>query len=129
MFQMWIELYLVVQNIFYRDKWKFDWVTRMEIDKKKFREEYPHLYEELESSEAKTPIQGIRSMDADDVDIIRLIRRCDNEEQVLEIISYMLKRGELSQEYADTLVKQLKEKGLRSFGSKVTWGYFEREYR
>ncbi|MBS7251562.1 MAG: DUF2095 family protein [Candidatus Freyarchaeota archaeon] len=101
----------------------------MEIDKKKFREEYPHLYEELESGEAKTPIHGVRSIDAYDVDVIRVIRRCDNEEQVLEIINYMLKRGELSQEYADTLVKQLKEKGLRSFGSKVTWGYFEREYR
>ncbi|MEM3586173.1 MAG: DUF2095 family protein, partial [Candidatus Jordarchaeaceae archaeon] len=64
-----------------------------------------------------------------DLDVVRLIRRCDNEEQVIEILNYLLKRGELSQEYADNLVKQLKEKGLRSFGSKVTWGHFEREYR
>jgi hypothetical protein len=101
----------------------------MEIDKKKFREEYPNLYRELEGEEMVAPIHGIRSEDIGDLDVIRVIRRCDNEEQVVEIVNYMLKRGELSQEYADNLIKQLKEKGLRSFGSKVTWGHFEREYR
>ncbi|MEX2704906.1 MAG: DUF2095 family protein [Candidatus Freyarchaeota archaeon] len=101
----------------------------MEIDKKKFREEFPHLYKELESGEMKTPIHGVRTEDIGDLDIIRVIRRCDNEEQVLEIVNYMLRRGELSQEYADNILKQLRERGLRSFGSKITWGYFEREYR
>lgn len=101
----------------------------MEIDKKKFREEYPNLFKEMDNEEIKTPVQGIRSEETCDVDIIRLIRRCDSEEQVLEIINYMLRRGELSKEYANNLLKQLKEQGLRSFGSKVTWGYFEREYR
>lgn len=102
----------------------------MEIDKKKFREEYPNLCKELEGEEMVAPIHGIRSEDKiSDLDIIRVIRRCDNEEQVIEIINYMLRRGELPQEYADNLIKQLKEKGLRSFGSKVTWGHFEREYR
>ncbi|MGQ9722290.1 MAG: DUF2095 family protein [Candidatus Jordarchaeum sp.] len=101
----------------------------MEIDKKKFREEFPNLYDELESQESKTQVHGIRSDETCDLDIIRVIRRCDNEEQVLEIINYLMRRGELSREYANNLLKQLKENGLRSFGSKVTWGYFEREYR
>nr|MDO8080214.1 DUF2095 family protein [Candidatus Freyarchaeota archaeon] len=101
----------------------------MEIEKKKLREEYPNLYKELEGEKMAAPIHGIRSEEVGDLDIIRVIRRCDNEEQVIEIINYMLRRGELPQEHADNLLKQLKEKGLRSFGSKVTWGHFEREYR
>ena len=101
----------------------------MEIDKKKLREEYPNLYKELEGEEMVAPIQGVRSEEIGDLDIIRVIRRCDNEEQAIEIVNYMLGRGEISQEHADNILKQLKESGLRSFGSKVTWGHFEREYR
>ncbi|WXG41146.1 MAG: DUF2095 family protein [Candidatus Freyarchaeum deiterrae] len=103
----------------------------MEIDKKKLREEYPNLSKELEGEgvEMAAPIEGVRSEETRDLDIIRVIRRCDNEEQVIEIINYMLKRGEIAQEHADNILKQLKENGLRSFGSKVTWGHLEREYR
>ena len=84
---------------------------------------------ELEGVEMAAPVQGVRSEETRDLDIIRVIRRCDNEEQVVEIINYMLKRGEISQEHADNILKQLKESGLRSFGSKVTWGHLERECR
>ena len=64
-----------------------------------------------------------------DIDVVRLMRRCDKEEEAIEIIEYLTKRGEISKEHAVRILKQLKEKGLRSFGSKITWGFFEREYR
>lgn len=108
----------------------------MEIEKKKFRKMFPRLAEELKGEENKTAITSVRS----DVqtgekafskkfasympDVIDFIRRCDNEEQVEEIISYMERRKEISREYAKRLRKQLKEKGVRSFGSKKEEGYY-----
>ena len=120
----------MLQNIFYSAARSFDWEWAMEIDKKKLREEFPNLAKELEGPEMAAPIEGVRSSEETiDLDIIRVIRRCDNEEQAVEIINYMLRRKEISQEQADNILKQLKESGLRSFGSKVTWGHLEREYR
>lgn len=60
-------------------------------------------------------------------DAIDFIRRCETEEQVLEIIEFMEKRGELSSEYASKLKRQLKERGVRSFGSKKEPGWYFRE--
>ncbi|MEM2412728.1 MAG: DUF2095 family protein, partial [Candidatus Bathyarchaeia archaeon] len=59
-----------------------------------------------------------------DPDVIDFIRRCDTEEQAEEIIAYMEKRGEISSEYAAQLRKQLKEKGVRSFGPKKEENYY-----
>jgi len=108
----------------------------MEIDKKQFRKMFPHLAEEMEGEERKIAITSVRS----DIqtgekassrrfakympDVIDFIRRCDNEEQAEEIISYMERREEISREYAKKLKKQLKEKGVRSFGSKKEEGYY-----
>jgi len=108
----------------------------MEMDKKQFRKMFPHLAEELESGEQKVTLTSVRS----DIetgekasskkfslympDVIDFIRRCDNEEQVEEIISYMEKRGEISRQYGKRLRKQLKEKGVRSFGPKKEEDYY-----
>jgi hypothetical protein len=57
-------------------------------------------------------------------DVIDFIRRCDTHEQAAEIIAYMEKRGEIQKQYAAKLRKQLKEKGVRSFGSKKEEGHY-----
>jgi hypothetical protein len=57
-------------------------------------------------------------------DVIDFIRRCDTEEQAEEIIAYMEKRGEIEKQYAERLRKQLKDKGVRSFGPKKEENYY-----
>jgi hypothetical protein len=57
-------------------------------------------------------------------DVIDFIRRCDTEEQAEEIIAYMEKRGEIEKQYAERLRKQLKDKGVRSFGLKKEENYY-----
>ena len=97
---------------------------------------FPNLAQELDSGNCKTTISSVRS----DVhtgeeavakkfvgytpDVIDFLRRCDKAEQAEEIICYLEKRGELSPEYATKLRKQLKTKGLRSFGSKKEDDYY-----
>ncbi|MBC7130119.1 DUF2095 family protein, partial [Candidatus Bathyarchaeota archaeon] len=57
-------------------------------------------------------------------DVVDFIRRCETKEQAEEIIDYLERRGEIGKEYADRLRKQLKEKGVRSFGPKKEDDYY-----
>ena len=97
---------------------------------------FPHLAQELETGDCKLAITSVRSdfqtgeksssrKFADYMpDVIDFLRRCDTEPQAEEIICYMQERGEISRDYAGKLRKQLKEKGLRSFGSKKEDDYY-----
>ena len=108
----------------------------MDIKKEKLQNLFPNLTQEIESGNCKTTISSVRS----DVttgekavakkffgytpDAIDFLRRCDKAEQAEEIIGYLEERGEISGEYARKLRKQLKEKGVRSFGSKKDDDYY-----
>ena len=108
----------------------------MELDKKSFIKMFPNLAKEMEFDENKVDIGSVRTdMEKGEEaasqrfvhylpDAIDFIRRCDNEEQAEEIITYLEKRGEIQKPYASQLRKQLKEKGIRSFGSKKEEDYY-----
>jgi len=108
----------------------------VEIGKKRFRKMFPHLADELEGGESKVAATSVRSegdaaekatparLDSYDPDVIDFIRRCDTEEEAKEIIQYLEKRSEISQEYAKKLLKQLRQKGVRSFGPKKEDDYY-----
>lgn len=97
---------------------------------------FPNLSEELETGNCKTKIDSVRS-DPESAekavsrrftdynpDVIDFIRRCDSVAQAEEIVCYLEKRREISSEYAKKLRKQLKQKGVRSFGSKKEDDYY-----
>ncbi len=108
-----------------------------------FRRRFPHLATELEASQSRVRIDGVRWEDADQTpadvspshgklagyspDPIDFIRRCETKEQALEIIAFLEKRKEIDAAYAESLRHQLQTRGLQSFGSRKTWGYYERE--
>lgn len=108
----------------------------MDIDKERFRKMFPQLAKELEAKERRMAITSVRSdlQTGEEAasrkfvgympDIIDFLRRCDNEQQAEEIIDYLERRGEISHDYAKRLRKQLKEKGVRSFGSKKEDDYY-----
>jgi len=110
----------------------------MEINKEEFKKMFPHLAKEIECEKMKTSISSIRSdMEAGEraasgifedynPDIIDFLRRCDNGQQAETVIEYLERKGEISPEYAGRLRKQLKEKGVRSFGSKKEDDYYLR---
>ena len=108
----------------------------MELDKENFKKMFPSLARELQSNESKVAVNSVRidNQMAEEAyserfvnytpDVIDFIRRCDTEEQAEEIIAYLEKRGEVKSRYAENLRKQLKEKGLRSFGPKKENDYY-----
>jgi hypothetical protein len=113
--------------------------AKMAIDKKKFRKMFPHLTQELEAGDSRIKITGVRSdlrtgekassrkFASYMPDVIDFLRRCDTVRQAEEIIRYMKERREISRDYARRLKKQLKEKGVRSFGSKKEDDYYLKE--
>ena len=108
----------------------------VEFDKETFKKLFPNLAKELDSNEHKVAINSVRT----DIktgenasterfahympDVIDFIRRCDTKEQAKEIIDYMEKRGEIEKQYAKKLRRQLREKGVRSFGPKKEENYY-----
>jgi hypothetical protein len=57
-------------------------------------------------------------------DIIDFLRRCNTLEEANEIIDYMEKQKKLSAKYANKFRRQLKEKGIKSFGAKKEKNYY-----
>jgi hypothetical protein len=110
----------------------------MEIDKKLFRKYFPNLADEIDKGLSSLPIESVRTdekvgeergtLSGFMPDVIDFLRRCDTEDQALEILAYMEKRKEITHEYAERLTIQLKEKGVRSFGEKKEHGYYLRKY-
>ncbi len=99
-------------------------------DEEDFRDSFPALSRELESGGSmEYKIDGVRTMSeepgedsADDgtflPSVIDYIRRCDTVPQAIEIVDYMVNRGELTPTKAKSIKQQLKSDGLRSFGAK-----------
>ena len=124
----------------------------MAMDKKSLKKMFPHLYKELETGEVKVPIDAVRKNPEEaekalnakkkrnlsltvlpdklrhfNPSAVDFIRRCDTEAQAEEIIAYLQKKGEITNEYAEELRCQLKREGVRSFGPKKEEYYYFRE--
>jgi hypothetical protein len=125
----------------------------VEIDKKSVNRMFPNLIKELEEGESKVRIDSVRAdpVKAEETEVgaeeltvaesesalpdkfrhynptvVDFIRRCDTSSQAEEIVAYLLKRGEITEEYASEVRLQLKKEGLRSFGPKKEEGdYFK----
>jgi len=103
----------------------------IEMDLDEFRRNFPHLASEiLDEKGIKMKVYFKKAKKQSDPwrgynpTVIDFIRRARCEEEALEVIDFMEKRGEISKEYAESLRKQLKEKGLKSFGSFKEPGYY-----
>ena len=111
----------------------------MNLDKKRFKKMFPTLSSEIEEPEENKSLDLLFQIDEDadrktvkkfegyKPDINDFLRRCDTEQQAKEIIGFLETRREISCEHACRLKKQLKEKGVRSFGPKKDESHYLRE--
>lgn len=96
-------------------------------DKEEFKRKYPSLAKELEEGTVKVQIDSVQRFDkfrGYTPTPIDYLRRCDTEEQAIQTIEYLEREGEITREHAEELRKQLKEKGVRSFGPKKEEDYY-----
>ena len=111
---------------------------KMEVEKRRFKKMFPRLSEEIETDENRYKISSVRSdasvaerasakrFDNYLPDAVDYIRRCDCVKQAEEIVDYLERRREITGDYAQKLRKQLKMKGVRSFGPKKQDDYYSR---
>lgn len=113
----------------------------MEIDGETFRKLFPNLYREIMTKRMSVPIDAARtSIEEAEKEAekkrekpsmpgpIDYIRRCENDQEAIEVIDYLEKRGEITGQEAEKLRKQVKKHGVRSFGTKKEWGYYSTKY-
>lgn len=109
----------------------------MGLDRKAFKRMFPNLAKEIGSGESKVSVDSVRTDNQAaekhavprrfaeyTPDVIDFLRRCDTAEQAEEIIAFVEKCGEIDKQYAQKLREQLKEKGVRSFGTKKKHDYY-----
>lgn len=109
----------------------------MRLNRASFKRMFPNLAREVGSGDDGVSTDSVK-MGSEDGEkpaarrkfsgyapnIVDFLRRCDTVEQTEEIIAYMEKRGEIDKQYARKLRKQLKGKGVRSFGTKKEPDYY-----
>ncbi len=99
----------------------------MRISKEEFKKLFPNIAKELEENNGITlKVDKSRGYNPT---VIDFIKRCEKDEEALEIIDFLEKRKEISEEYAESLRKRIKEKGVRSFGKKREPGYYFRAFK
>lgn len=113
----------------------------MEIDEETFKKLFPNLYREIILKKASLKIDAVRtSIEEGEEEALRssrepsmpgpidYLRRCENDQEAFEVIDYLSKRGEITEDEAKRLRKQVEEYGVRSFGPKKEWGYYSKKY-
>ena len=98
-----------------------------DFDRKEFKRKYPNLARELEDEETKVQVDRVQRFDkfrGYTPTPIDYLRRCDTMEQAIQTIEYLEGRKEITREYAEELKKQLREKGVRSFGPTKDEDYY-----
>jgi hypothetical protein len=111
---------------------------------RELKKNYRHLHKELEESgdicepDAESPLEEpeappkkvkIDKIKVDmgrgyDPSVMDFLQRCSTNEEAIEIISYLEKRGEITASYAESLKEKVATKGVRSFGPKREPGYY-----
>ena len=103
----------------------------------------PNLANEMRTSQGDVRIDGVRweetartqqkvrtgedRFSGYSPDVIDFLRRCTTEDEALEIINYLEKKGEINSIHANELRNQLRKRGVRSFGAQKSWGSYERQ--
>jgi hypothetical protein len=94
-----------------------------------FKRRFPNLAREIEESDfLRLRVEREASGDrfrGYTPGVIDFLNRCSTDEEGMEIIRYLEKRGEISSDYALRLRIQLIKHGIRSFGPKREWGYYK----
>ncbi|MBT8171572.1 DUF2095 family protein [Candidatus Bathyarchaeota archaeon] len=108
----------------------------MDLKKKKFQKMFPNLAQEITTGKCVTKIDSVKPDNVEvkkipstkyidySPNVIDFLQRCEKVEQAEEIICYLEKKKEINSEHAKKLRKQLKTKGLRSFGAKKENDYY-----
>ena len=96
-----------------------------EVDEEELKDVFPVLSREIKSGEkgileeesrTSAGSKKVRKFQGYTPGATDFLCRCKTEKEAEEIIQYLLKKGEITEEHAEYLQNQMKEKGLEFFG-------------
>ena len=103
----------------------------MKLTQKELEKMFPNIHKEIQGKTGNVSIDSVQTEPSEpnplrgyNPDVVDFLKRCENDGEGKEIIDFVEKRGEISPNYAVTLRTQLKERGIRSFGSKKETDYY-----
>ncbi len=104
-----------------------DSIEGIEFEQEEFKKGYPHLAKEIIDPNLVYPVEAVRWHDEksepkevepdipEEPTVESLIRRSKTEEEAVEIILYLEKRGEINSHEADRLINDIEKNGLEAF--------------
>jgi len=102
-----------------------DTIDGIEYDSPQFQQDFPHLTAELGNTNLNYPMDAVRWEDEDcselpplrpeESTVLTLLQRSKSEEEAIEIIEFLKKRGDLTDHEASQLISLIKSKGLKAF--------------
>jgi hypothetical protein len=96
----------------------------MGVDEEIVKMLFPNLYREVKAKRRCIRIDAVRTsideaeaaaLDPYRLDVVYFLRKSRSVEEAEEVIAFYERIGEIDSEYANSLRKQLREKGLKSF--------------
>jgi hypothetical protein len=110
------------------------------MEKKDFKRLFPHIADEIETGTSKVDLnKATESPPSTEPGYkedrkyagflpgaVDFIRRCKKVQEAEEIIGFLEKKGDVGKDEANALRNQLREKGLKSFGTHKGPGFYER---
>lgn len=111
-------------------------MTKKGLTLNELKKIFPHLAQELNGENQTIPISGVRSDSSlmenwrgYSPDVIDFLRRCATIAEGLEVIDFLESQQEITPDYALRLRNQLKNQGIRSFGSKKETDFYLKRAR
>jgi len=111
-----------------------------EWDARDFKKLFPRLYREILRRDMALSVDSVRAdseeaeKEAQELPVgydptpIDYLRRCNNDDEALEVIKYLEERGEIDGKLSEELREQVRSLGVRSFGPLKEEGYYLRKY-
>ena len=107
------------------------------FDPEEFKKTFTALARELEEGNVKLPVKEIPNIIRSKEDkplfqdynpsVIDFLQRCKTDEEGREVIVFLHKKGELTTNEKNTLLKRLEQKGIRDFGPLRKAGYYDKQ--
>ncbi len=61
--------------------------------------------------------------------VIDFLQRCKTESEGIEVVTFLVGQKELTEKEGETIIKQIRTKGIRSFGEYRRSGYYDKQAR
>ncbi len=100
-----------------------------EYDIEEFKKKFPHLAKELEEGVGVRRIKDLVEETPPYLpSAVDYLRRCHSLEEALEVLEYLVRTGQISEDEGRELKDRVLKDGLESLGPRKNFGYYSEKF-